>query len=120
MLNLCKIEFHRKKALFGGFFLSEASDILSFVSCFVDRADVQIVAYVFVYLYFDSVSDAVSFEGFADRGLDADAVFHGISTNGCDQLVFVYFTFFFKFHLNDIIHSDLVRFRGIIHYCRCF
>ena len=50
MLNLCKIEFHRKKALFGGFFLSEASDILSFIACLVDRADAQVVAYIFVHL----------------------------------------------------------------------
>lgn len=108
MLNLCKIEFHRKKALFGGFFLSEASDILSFVSCFVDRADVQIVAYVFVYLYFDSVSDAVSFEGFADRGLDADAVFHGISTDRGDEFVFLHFAVFLEFDFYDIVHAYFV------------
>ena len=81
MLNLCKIEFHRKKTLFGGFFLSEAADVFSFVPCLIDRADTQIVAYVFVHLYFDSVADTVSFEGFADRGFDADTVFHRISAN---------------------------------------
>ena len=70
MLNLCKIEFHRKKTLFGGFFPSEAADVFSFVACLIDRADAQIVAYVFVHLYFDSVADAVSLECFADRGFE--------------------------------------------------
>ena len=108
MLNLCKIEFHRKKALFGGFFLSEASDILSFIACLVDRADAQVVAYIFVHLHFDSVSDAVSLEGFADRGFDADTVFHRISTDRSDEFVFLHFAVFLEFDFYDIVHAYFI------------
>ena len=44
----------------------------------------------------------------ADRRFDTDTVFHGISTDGSNQLVLLHLIIFFKKNFHDIVHSYFV------------
>ena len=46
---------------------SEASYILSLIARFINRANAQIITYIFIYLNSDSVSDTMSFQCFSNR-----------------------------------------------------